>query len=896
MPLGPGFRIGPYEIVASLGAGGMGEVYRARDARLKRDVALKFLPEAVASDPERLARFEREAQALAALKHPHIATIHGIEESGGYRALVLELVEGETLAHRIARGPIPISEAIAIARHIVDALEAAHEQGIVHRDLKPANIQIAPDGVVKVLDFGLARIVGSPDAGPTGAIHFDSSMSPTITSPALVTGQNVLMGTAAYMAPEQARGKPADKRADIWAFGVVFYEMLTGTRAFVGETVTEVAGAVIHKDLDLGALPSGTPDSVRLVLRRCLQKDPKQRMRDMGDVRLALDGAFEAAAASAPRTGEKDRWPRLATAGIAAVAAALLTATAAWMLWTARRVEPSVRYPLRVEVPTPAAGFTERLAVILSPDGRRLAFIAPDRSAKESGETRIWVYSFEDGQSRIVAPAESVRSAPLWSPDSQSLAFLAPPGKLKKVALAGGAAQTVADLKSYSGGCWLSDDVIVIATATGFVRIPASGGASVEVTKVDRPRGETFHAGAWPLPGGRHFLYVRGSKDSNHAGVYVGRVDAAPENQSLSRLLDVPSLPIYAGSEDDRTGHLIFVRDGMLMAQAFDPQQHELIGEAMPVPGADRVHATDNFSAFSASANGAIAYRGGDSQQGSPVFVSRDGKESGTIATGLERPEHPRVSPDGRSLALIVARDLWKYDLEGRPPVKLTFDGALSPVWTREGQRIIYEGGGALRAVSSDGSGKPEQVAPTGHFHPHSVTPDSREVVAIQLGQTNEGSSLVRLALRPDAKPEPITQQGGFSAALSPNGRWLAYIAETTGAQEIWVRPYPGPGAPIRVSPAGGKEPLWSRNGRELYYLQDDTMMAVAVDTANGFNFKPAVKLFETSHHQSPQPPSYDVTPDGRFVMIKPDESRNEPITVIFNWTEMLRPGASRIH
>src|SRR5918999_2360676 len=306
MSLPPGFRIGPYDIVSALGSGGMGDVYRARDSRLKRDVALKFLPDAVAADPERLARFEREAQALAALKHPHIASIYGIEEKSGVRALVLELAEGETLAERIARGPLPVPEAVAIARQIADALEAAHQQGIVHRDLKPANIQIAHDGIVKVLDFGLARIVGAESTPGDGGR--DSSKSPTITSPALVTGANVLLGTAAYMAPEQARGQPADKRADIWAFGVVLYEMLTGARAFAGETITEVAGAVIHKELDLTALPAGTPASVHLVLRSCLRKDPRDRIRDMGDVRLALDGAFEPPAASRAVPAARPAW------------------------------------------------------------------------------------------------------------------------------------------------------------------------------------------------------------------------------------------------------------------------------------------------------------------------------------------------------------------------------------------------------------------------------------------------------------------------------------------------------------------------------------------------------------------------------------------------------------
>ena len=332
------------------------------------------------------------------------------------------------------------------------------------------------------------------------------------------------------------------------------------------------------------------------------------------------------------------------------------------------------------------------------------------------------------------------------------------------------------------------------------------------------------------------------------------------------------------------------------MLASFDPRRLQLVGDAFRLPATDQMHVADAFTSVSASANGAMAYRRAGSDLTSPVFLTREGKESGSIATGLAGAQHPRISPDGRSLALIVARDLWRYDLAGRPPVKLTSDGALSPVWSRDGQRIVYEGGGTLRAVAADGSGTPEDVAPKGHFHPHSLTPDSREVVAVQVIEGGLAGSLVKIALQSQSAPQPITQ-GGFSAALSPDGRWLAYTAETTGAQEIWVRPYPGPGAPIRVSPAGGAEPVWARNGRELYYLENkNNMMAVAIDTANGFNFKPAARLFETAHVRSPQPPSYDVASDGRFVVLKSQTAGDEPITVIFNWTELLRSGGSRIH
>jgi eukaryotic-like serine/threonine-protein kinase len=687
------------------------------------------------------------------------------------------------------------------------------------------------------------------------------------------------------MAPEQARGKPADKRVDIWAFGVVLYEMLTGARAFAGETITEVAGAVIHKELDLTALPDGTPTSVHLVLRSCLRKDPRDRIRDIGDVRLALDGAFDPPAASRPRPAARSAWRLVAMGWLVALIAAAATGAA---VWTIARPEPASRYPVRIDVTTPSAGAIERVAVALSPDGRQLAFIAPD-----AGQSRIWVYSFQDAQSRVVAPSESVRFTPLWSPDSQSLAFMAD-GKIKKIPLTGGPVDTLAEVKSYSGGCWLSDTILV-AGSTGFIRVPASGGVPIPVTEIDATRGENFHAGASPLPDGRHFLYLRGSKDANNAGIYVGRVDAEPKNQNLTRLMAAVASPVYASDGDLENGRLLFVQNGVLMAQSLDIGRLALDGEPVRVPAIDRVQSLELIPAVSASANGAIAYRRVGSEMASLVLVSKDGKESATIAGSLDKAEHPRLSPDGRSVALIVERQLWKYDLEGRPPIKLTFDGALSPVWSRDGKTIVYEGGGTLRAVPADGSGKPEQVAPIGHFHPHSLAADSREVIAVQLTEGGSTVSLVRLALHPDAKPERIAQ-GGSSASLSTDGRWLAYTDETTGAQEIWVRGYPGPGAPIRVSPNGGGEPVWERNGRELYYLQGRQMMAVAIDTAKGFNFKPAVPLFETSHLRSVQPPSYDVTSDGRFVLLKPHANTQQPITVILNWTEILRPASATAH
>ena len=611
-------------------------------------------------------------------------------------------------------------------------------------------------------------------------------------------------------------------------------------------------------------------------------------MRDMGDVRLALDGAFDDVPASSAHLHDvPGRWKAIAVASVAALTGAVLAGAAVWML---TRTNPVARLPVRVTVPTADPGSISRLAVTLSPDGRHLAFIAPD-----NGSNRLWVYSFADGQSRSVAPRDTVRFAPLWSPDSQSLAFLSD-GGLRRVAISGGAVQTIAELKSYSGGTWIADDVILIASGgakPGVVRIPASGGPQVQITEVNTVRGESYHAAPLALPDRRHFLFIRGSSDPNVAGIYTGDIEDAPGNQNPTRLMPTSSLVIYAADEGAADGHLLYTDSGTVMAQRFDPRRLALAGAPVRVAGMERVQFEDVFPALSASANGAVAYRRAGSELASPVFLTRDGKESGVIASGLERAQNPRISPDGRSLALVVARELWKYDIDGRPPVKLTFDGALSPIWSRDGQRIAYEGGGTLRAVAADGSGKPEDVAPKGHFHPHSFTPDSREIVAFQLFEGGGKGALVRIG-SPQAAPIAIAE-AGFAATLSPDGRWLAYTAETTGAQEIWVRPYPGPGAPIRVSPDGGSEPVWAKNGRELYYLQDKFMMAVAVDTATGFNFKPAARLFETSHIRSNQPPSYDVAPDGRFVVLKPHTTPDEPITVILNWTEMLDSGVSQV-
>jgi Tol biopolymer transport system component len=891
MSLGPGTRVGSYEVVSPLGAGGMGEVYRARDPRLNREVALKVLPGVFADDPERLARFEREAQVLAALKHPHIATIYGIEEKDGAHALVLELVEGETLAEIIARGPLPADEAVRIARQIADALEAAHEQGIVHRDLKPANVKITPDGAVKVLDFGLAKLTSAQDATSGGPASV--SMSPTMAAPTMITGATVLMGTAGYMSPEQARGKVVDKRADIWAFGVVLFEMLAGARLFEGESVTEVAGAVIHKEPAWSLLPASTPPLVAMIVRRCLQKDPKQRFRDMGDVRLALDGAFVpeggARVAAATPAAATRSWP------LAAAAAVLAAVAAGALAWTLAGLDDGERRPLVFEV---ASADMKALTPImdLSPDGHSLAYI----SVESDGTPRLWVRSLESGEARMLAPMERTGSPIFWSPDNRYVAFFSE-GKLKKADVSGGPAETIAETPVFLGGSWGRTGEIVFSGRTGILRVPATGGTPAAVTAVDKTRNESAHLLPTFLPDGRHFLYLRlfGDPDAP-TGIYAGSVDAEAGQQSTTRLAATGQNAVYSTSDGSARGHLLFVRDGLLMAQPFDADALAMTGDPARV-GTDVVETSTVLAALSASANGTIAYRKGSTSVGTLSKVDRAGKAVPLFPQSpVERASFPRLSPDGRRLAVVVADALWLYDLEGRPPIKLTFgdETALSPLWTRDGRRVVYERGGVhetkLFSVPADGSGAmPEPAAPAGHFHPHGWSADG-ELVAVQMD--NDVGDLVRFVPQPGAAVHDIvatTPDGGVGAAVSPDGRWIAYSAEPTGRSEIWVRPVSGAGAGVRVSPGGGNEPSWSRDGRELFYLVDRKMMSVPVTTGSEFNFKPPTALFTINLVRSSQPPSYDVTPDGGFVMVTTSEAADVPFSVIVNWAELLRGSAA---
>ncbi len=869
---------GHFEVTAVLGAGGMGEVYRARDTRLNRAVALKILPDAFAADPDRLARFQREAELLASLNHPNIAQIHGIEEEGGTRALVLELVEGPTLEERIASGPLSLDDALDIATQVADALEAAHEAGVVHRDLKPANVKVREDGTVKVLDFGLAKALDA------GAGSGDPHTSPTLATAA--TRMGFIVGTAAYMSPEQARGRTVDRRTDVWAFGAVLFEMLTGRRAFAGDDVTGILAEVIKTEPAWATLSVDVPPAVSGVLRRCLQKDPRERMRDIGDVRLGLLGGFEdparrvtAPPADGAPTGAGGGWKRywVGLAGAAVVIAAVAVGPAVRIVTPPA---PAVAFPVRFTIPAAPnmVPFVE-----LSPDGRHLAYLESD----EGREARLWVHSLESGQARELAAADTSGFTVFWSPDSRFVAF-SDAGSLRRVDLASGAVETVCDTPRLFGGSWNADGVIVFGGISGIMRVPAEGGNPVPLTRVDSARGELGHVAPRFLPDGRHFLYLRASSDSTVSGLYVGSLDVDPVEQNPDRLVATRQNGTHAPSAGPAApGQLLLLQGDRLLAQPFDEQRLDLAGD--PTVVTEGVGAYDVFAAFSVSRNGVLAFRGAEATR-SVLWIEPTGQESGATAMdGLDDPENPRLSPDGRRLALVVDDDIWVFDLEGRPPIRLTFDegDAASPLWTPDGARIVYEGDGSLYSVSADGAGQPERVGPRGHYHAHAWAPNGNLIAASISG---EQVRLVEFAAAPDSEaremfPSPANE--GFSAALSPDGRWLAYTSDATGALEVWVRPYAGPGAPVRVSPAGGTEPVWARDGAALYYVQGRrTLMRVAVEASNRFEFEAAVRLLEADFPVFEQPPSYDVAPDGRFVTARNDS--NPPVSVILNWPALL--------
>ena len=794
----------------------MGEVYRATDTNLARQVAIKVLPDAFAQDPDRLARFEREAKTLASLNHPNIAIIHGLEKTDGIRALVMELVEGPTLADRIAQGPIPIDEALPIAKQIAEALEAAHEQGIIHRDLKPANVKVRPDGTVKVLDFGLAKLTQAPGSGSAPAV--DINLSPTITSPALMTGVGVLLGTAAYMSPEQAKGREADKRSDIWAFGCVLFEMLTATRAFPGDDLSETLASVIKSEPNWAALPATIPAPTRRLLARCLEKDRKRRLADVADARLELDDASnsptdDAAADTAPI--RRLRRERIAWAACVL----LLGLVSAFALVVGFRSPPG-QPELRVDVTFPPN--TEPASPTISPDGRRIAFVA-----RTDRRSRVWIHTLDGRPARPLDRTDGAQDRLFWSPDSRSVGFFAE-GKLKRVDFESGAVQTLADVVApfRAGGAWNRDGVILFAPTRGpLFRVPQTGGEVAAVTRVEAPH--IRHGQPQFLPDGRHFLFFSFG-DNDLRGVYVGDLDAATTPQRL--LADVDGA-VYVAS-----GHLFFARQGALLAQRFDADALRLVGAPWQVTESIRSTRLGAMT-FSASETGALVYvnRVVEEIQRRLSWFDRSGRELQQIdgRDPVETSTIGALSPDGRRLAVDRRGSMWIVDVERGGLTRFGAPDEVFPLWAPHGDRLVFQSsldrGNSLSQRSLTGGEAELLIATAGPSVPNDWSPDGRMLLYRDSGpqtgfdlwllpvERETGSGRLRPATGQSATPFTNTAAGEMNGQFSPDGAAIAYQSDESGEWEVYLQPVGRPGAREQMSVAGGRYARWRRDGRELY-------------------------------------------------------------------------------
>ena len=876
-----GTRLGSYEVGAQIGAGGMGEVYEARDTKLGRNVAIKVLPAAFAHDAERIARFQREAKMLAALNHPNIATIYGLEHSDGTHFLVMELVPGETLADRVKADPVPVEEALKIAVQIAEALEAAHEKNIIHRDLKPANVKVTPEGIVKVLDFGLAKAFEGESGGS------DLANSPTLTQAA--TMQGVILGTAAYMSPEQARGKSVDKRTDIWAFGCVLYEILTGKRVFEGEHTTDILAAVVRAEPDWNQLLPSTPRKIRDLLQRCLQKDRAQRMQSAGDARIEIQEALSSPVApeSAGVVWSRFRgWRLSAVLGLAALVGAAVVAIAALYL----RPAPTPKLVSRMVIDLPPGDHLAALdypAIGISPDGTELAYVAI-----HAGTRQIFLRALDSLEAKPLAGTEGANT-PFFSPDGQWLGFFAG-GRLKKISVSGGGgAQTLGTAGNPLGATWTGKGTIIFAgtTASLLQLIPEAGGPPQAVTRLEK--GEISHGLPEMLPAGKAVLFAAGA----------GGVDTRIVAQSLSSgerhdLVPGGTAPRYAAS-----GHLIYWQGGNLMAAPFDGRQLQITGP--PVTVTQGVQRAGNFGGvqYALSGTGSLAYVPGAAQEAERlVWVSRNGTEQSF------GPPHaymwPQLSPDGRHVGVTIGeleRQVMVYDFARETLSRFTFEGSTSQlaVWTPDGKRIVLASnreGPTLNLFwqSADRSGALERLTTSEYaLAPKSFSPDGKLLAYVEINP-NTGYDIWVLRLS-DLKAQPWLQTP-FNESVpqfSPDGHWLAYISDESGIYEVYAQPYPGPGGKYQISTEGGTEPVWNPNGKELFYRNSDKMMAVDVATQPGFSVgKPRI-LFQGQYvPTSATFPYYDVSRDGqRFLMIK--ESEDKPaltqIVVVQNWFEELK-------
>jgi Tol biopolymer transport system component len=874
-----GQTLSHYRVTAALGAGGMGEVYRATDTTLGRDVAIKVLPPEVAQDPERLGRFKREAHLLASLNHPHIAAIYGLEEADGKPFLALELVEGEDLKERLERGAIPVDEALEIARQIAEALEEAHNKGIVHRDLKPANVTLTPEGKVKVLDFGLAK-AWSGDGG-SGGSSMDLSQSPTLARTGTLAG--VILGTAAYMSPEQASGKVVDKRADIWSFGVVLFETLAGAPLFTGETASEVMASVIKEEPAWDRLPAECPPAITKLLRRCLGRRPRERLQDIGDARLEIEEALHAPAADADAPGPTRVRPRWTWAAGGVVVGALLAGLAAWSL------EPAAapRHPAHLAVPLPESGALEGArgtsALALSPDGTSLVYVG-----RAGATSRLFLRPMNQFEPRPMAGTEGA-DGPVFSPDGQWVAFFAA-GELRKVAVAGGPVTTLAEAPAGLGASWGPDDVIIYCPdgwGRGLWRVPAGGGVAEALTRPDPKTGESRHALPHHLPGGEVILFAS----------FKGPSPANASLEALSLRTGQRHVLVQGATQGRYVapGRLVYASGGALLVAPFDRTRLAVTGPALPVLEGVLNDSVSGSAHFGVAADGTLAYVPAATLHDERTLVAVD--RSG-VARPLTDARHPYedmdLSPDGSRLALTIegpSWGIWILELERGTLTRLTLENDnRDPRWTPDGRRVVYtsfrNGRYGIYQKAADGSGPEEQLT-TGEYTqgPESWSPDGREMT---FGQWSpETQSDLWVLPRPDGAPgEPRLLVGTrFSeggSIFSPDGGWLAYESPESGRFEVYVQPYPGPGGRVQVSTDGGEGPIWAPNGRELFYRSGDKMMVVPIETKPSFKAGSPRELFEGRYLHTGQ--DYDVSPAGDvFYLIQEGPAPTE-IRVVQDW------------
>jgi serine/threonine-protein kinase len=888
MSLTNGAKLGPYEIVAPLGAGGMGEVYRARDTRLGRNVAIKILPEQLSNDPVRKQRFEREAKTISSLNHPHICVLYDVGSQDGVDYLVMECVEGETLAKRLEKGPLPLEQVLKYGTQIADALDKAHRNGVVHRDLKPGNIMLTPTGA-KLLDFGLAK--------PAAPLTSVATLTAAVTQSSPMTEQGAIVGTFQYMSPEQIEGKELDGRSDIFSLGAVLYEMLTGQRAFQGKSQLGVASAILEKEpAPISTVKPMTPPALDHAIRRCLAKDPEERWQTARDLELELKwiaegGSQVTLAPIVPAKGihALGRRPLILSMG-ALLLGVVIASLVSWGL----RPSPLPRPVSRTVITLPPGqrlAVADQPAVALSPDGTHLAYVAI-----QGGTQQIYLRAM-DSLAATPIPGTEGAVNPFFSPDGQWLGFFAG-GKLKKVSASGGTALSFNDTAFPVGASWNSQGMIAFAPSPVSVlqQVSEAGGTPQPLTRL--AKGEVSHR--WPefLPGGKAVLFGAGTNYANwsNARVVVQKVETGERRD----LIQAGTHPRYAPS-----GHLVYMQAGSLMAVPFDLERLEVTGTAVPVVQGV-LQSTPNWAAqYSFSATGSLVYVPGGLQaaQCRLVWVNRNGAEQ-SLASPARAYRYPRLSPEGRRLAVGITEpepQVWLYDVSRETLTRLTFEGNanLNPIWTPDGKRIVFQSNRAgppnVFWQLADGSGGLERLITSEYAQAaNSWSPDEQFLAFIEITPTT-GYDIWVLRLN-DRKAQPFLRTPFTESAprFSPDGRWLAYVSDESGRFEVYLQPYPGPGGKWLISTEGGTEPVWNPNGRELFYRIGDKMMAVEITMQPGFSAGKPKVLFEGKYLPTPITFSnYDVSPDGRhFLMLKPSDQEaaaSTQINVVLNWFEELK-------